>query len=68
MNVQRCDGALQVLQGMLNDARAEEQAPAKQFAPAHRRTITGPDGRELSDRWAEALALRDRVAAIWSGA
>ena len=27
--------------------------------------ITGPDGLELSDRWREALAMRDRVAAIW---
>jgi len=27
--------------------------------------ITGADGRELSDRWAEALQLRDRVARVW---
>ena len=28
--------------------------------------ITGPDGLELSDRWGEALALRDKVAALWA--
>jgi len=27
--------------------------------------ITGPDGYELSDRWEEALTLRDHVRAIW---
>jgi len=27
--------------------------------------ITGADGLELSDRWAEALTIRERVAAIW---
>ena len=27
--------------------------------------ITGPDGAELSDRWAEALVLQDRVRALW---
>ena len=27
--------------------------------------ITGPDGRELSDRFAEALRLRDRARALW---
>ena len=27
--------------------------------------ITGPDGLELSDRWAEALAIRERVGAMW---
>ncbi len=29
--------------------------------------ITGPDGLELSDRWAEALEMRERVTAIWAG-
>ena len=28
--------------------------------------ITDRDGRELSDRWAEALALRDHARALWS--
>jgi len=27
--------------------------------------ITGADGLELSDRWAEALAIRERVAGLW---
>ncbi len=27
--------------------------------------ITGPDGLELSDRWQEALAIRERVAGLW---
>jgi hypothetical protein len=29
--------------------------------------ITGADGEELSDRWQEALIIRDRVRQIWSG-
>ena len=28
--------------------------------------ITGADGLELSDRWAEALEIRERVAALWN--
>ena len=27
--------------------------------------MTGPDGYELSDRWAEALLLKDMVRASW---
>ena len=27
--------------------------------------ITGPDGYELSDRWDEALVIKDRVRALW---
>ncbi|WP_019930526.1 sugar phosphate isomerase/epimerase [Nocardia sp. BMG111209] len=30
--------------------------------------ITGPDGRELSDRWADTLTLRDRAAAAFATA
>ena len=29
--------------------------------------ITGADGLELSDRWAEALIIRERVQTIWEG-
>ena len=29
--------------------------------------ITGAEGEELSDRWEEALIIRDRVRQIWSG-
>jgi hypothetical protein len=29
--------------------------------------MTGPDGYELSDRWQEALALKDLVRALWEG-
>ena len=28
--------------------------------------ITGADGEELSDRWQEALIIRDRVRQIWA--
>ena len=27
--------------------------------------ITGPDGAELSDRWEEALKMKDMVRALW---
>jgi hypothetical protein len=27
--------------------------------------ITGPDGRELSDRWAESLQLKDMIRGLW---
>jgi len=29
--------------------------------------ITGADGYELSDRWAEALLIKERVRALWQG-
>jgi len=28
--------------------------------------MTGPDGREMSNRWDEALVIKDKVNAIWS--
>jgi hypothetical protein len=28
--------------------------------------ITGPDGKELSDRWEEALQMKDMVRALWN--
>jgi hypothetical protein len=27
--------------------------------------MTGPDGRDQTDRWAEALLLRDRIRDLW---
>ena len=27
--------------------------------------ITGPDGAELSDRWQDALVMKDMVRALW---
>ena len=27
--------------------------------------ITGPDGKELSDRWQDALVMKDMVRALW---
>jgi hypothetical protein len=32
----------------------------------HEYAMTGPDGLELSDRWEEALILKDHVRRIWS--
>ena len=29
--------------------------------------ITGGDGNDLSDRWTEALLMRDKVRALWDG-
>jgi hypothetical protein len=29
--------------------------------------MTGPDGYELSDRWAEALVMKERIRALWDG-
>jgi hypothetical protein len=27
--------------------------------------ITGPDGAELSDRWQDALAMKDMIGSLW---
>lgn len=32
----------------------------------HEYAMTGPDGRELSDRWEEALILKDHVRRLWA--
>lgn len=36
-----------------------------ELGPPNWYAITGPDGHELSDRWQEALLLKDHVSAIW---
>jgi hypothetical protein len=37
-----------------------------ELGPPRWYAITGPDGDELSDRWAEALAMKDLVRSIWA--
>ena len=36
-----------------------------ELGPPNWYAITGPDGVELSDRWQEALLLKDRVTRLW---
>jgi hypothetical protein len=36
-----------------------------ELGPPHDYAITGPDDYEMSDRWQEALLIRERVQAIW---
>jgi len=35
-------------------------------AGAHSQTIAGPDGNDASDRWMEALMMKDAIRALWS--
>jgi sugar phosphate isomerase/epimerase len=37
-----------------------------ELGPPHWYAITGADGEELSDRWAEALSMKELVRGIWS--
>jgi len=49
-------------------ARAPDDAVLNfqcELGPPHDYAITGPDDYEMSDRWTEALLIRDRVRAIW---
>ena len=39
-----------------------------ELGPPHWYAITGPDGDEMSDRWLEALQLKDEVATAWTRA
>jgi hypothetical protein len=39
-----------------------------ELGPPHWYAITGPDGDEMSDRWLEALQLKDEVAGAWTRA
>jgi hypothetical protein len=36
-----------------------------ELGPADWYAMTGPDGQEMSDRWQEALMLKEHVRGIW---
>ncbi|MGH6933545.1 MAG: sugar phosphate isomerase/epimerase family protein [Dongiaceae bacterium] len=49
-------------------ARAPEDAVLNfqcELGPPHDYAITGPDDYEMSDRWQEALIIRERVQEVW---
>lgn len=39
-----------------------------ELGPPNWYAISGPDGEEMSDRWAEALVLKDEVHGLWDSA
>ena len=55
------------LMPMLDGWTTVFQAPGKRTTGTGAQTyaITGPDGAELSDRWQDALRLKDMIRALW---
>jgi hypothetical protein len=48
-------------------AAGDELVFVTELGPPMWYAITGPDGNELSDRWEEALMLKDLVRGLWDG-